>query len=170
MVFSPIEDENTANKRPPNLEPWLDLFYSVLARIWSFCCSTPPWLRESWREPVASICLTTKALGWGPSLMRGNEAVKLVLFSKPTNTGFLELSQDLAKSILIGTFGCFLWRLPPTENPKTEKTDACICFRCLGDRDTKRELCSKILSGKHCLWLTLVGLEARRDEQVFLPW
>lgn len=103
-------------------------------------------------------------------MTRGNEAVKLVLFSKPTNTGFLELSQDLAKSILIGKLGCFLWRLPPAENPKTEKTDACICFRCLGDRDAKRELCSKILSGKQCLRLTLVGLEARRDEQVFLPW
>lgn len=152
MVVSPIEDENTANKRPSNLQPWLDLFYRVLARIWSYCSSPPLWLRESWREPVVSICLITKPLGWGPCMVRGNEAVKLVLFSKPTNTGFLKLSQDLAKSVLIGKLGCFLWRLPPTENPKTEKTDACICFRCLGDREAKRELCSKILSGKQ--WLT----------------
>lgn len=74
--------------------------------------------------------------------------MKLVLLSKPTNTGFLELSQDLAKSILIGKLGCFLWWLPPTENPKTEKTDACICFRCLGDRKAKRELCSKDIVGE----------------------
>lgn len=159
MVFSPIEDENTANERPPNLQPWLDLFYSVLARIWSYCSSPPLWLRGSWREPVVSICLITKPLGWGPCMVRGNEAVKLVLFSKPTNTGFLKLSQDLAKSVLIGKLGCFLWRLPPTENPKAEKTDACICFRCLGDSEAKRELCSKILSGKQWRWLTLVGLE-----------
>lgn len=95
--------------------------------------------------------------------------MRLGLFSKPTNTGFLKLSRDLTKSTLIGKLGCFLWLPPLTENQKTEKTDAFICLRCLGDREAKRELCSKVLSGKQRQRLRLAGLEAPEGRAGFLP-
>jgi hypothetical protein len=67
--------------------------------------------------------------------MRRKVVLSLGLFSKPTNTGFLKLSRDLTRSTPMGKLGCFRWPPPLTENQKTEKTDAFICLRCLGDRE-----------------------------------